>query len=306
MTQDKIIPYLESIVRNEIDKGNGEFTGDEVTYLDLGHFHNRGHTMECLAYLLGERATFIHVGRNRYDIARSHSKISQTPCITDPHNDEIKEELQRNPTKEMIQKKKKGKEPPKTYIHPHVSRCPRSGEGAGPVDLPISNDDVWDEFIPYQRFLWLADELTHRWHNLKLFYETKSSKDLPHGKPKFLEMRWSLSSDFDREISKIKAELGCPVQKKDKIPEVKSPNHHVAHTVGSTKCRQQIELDMQYRKVMQYDDETSDILFGLSNPQHVDSTDCKESPEELKEAIQKIHENLEMVYKEDEWVLPAN
>ena len=97
---------------------------------------------------------------------------------------------------------------------------------------PISDDDVWDEFTPYQRFLWYADEMTHRWHNIKLFYETKSSKELPNGKPKLLEMRWSLSSDFDRETNKVKTELGCPFKKNDKIAVVTSLQHHVNHAPG--------------------------------------------------------------------------
>ena len=47
-----------------------------------GHFHNTGRTLECLAKQLGELSVFVHIRRNRYNIARSftpehHEKLNK-------------------------------------------------------------------------------------------------------------------------------------------------------------------------------------------------------------------------------------
>ena len=51
----------------------------------MGHFHNRGRVIECLAKYFGDEAVFIHIRRNRYDIARSFidRRSIQTPCKVD-------------------------------------------------------------------------------------------------------------------------------------------------------------------------------------------------------------------------------
>ena len=41
------------------------------TYGDLGHFHNRGRTLECLAAAWNERLALVRIYRNRYQIAQS-------------------------------------------------------------------------------------------------------------------------------------------------------------------------------------------------------------------------------------------
>ena len=51
--------------------------------------------------------------------------------------------------------------------HPSVSLCPRSDEGDGPVNLPVPDDATWDRLTSFQRFLWYADKMEHRWHALR-------------------------------------------------------------------------------------------------------------------------------------------
>ena len=151
LTRTRLLPFL-----------NKQFTSDydeHQTFIDLGHVHNRGRVLECLADLLRDDVTFVKIRRNRYDIAHSFASQFNHSCI---HPDSEKP-------------------------HPFVALCPRSSEvesGAGPVNLPVV-DEVWDSFTPLQRFLWYADEVEHRWHTLQQRPYSDESR------PSFFEVTWS-------------------------------------------------------------------------------------------------------------------
>jgi hypothetical protein len=87
-----------------------------------------------------------------------------------------------------------------TKIHPNVATpcCPRSGENVGPVHLPVPSDEIWDALTPFQRFLWYADEMEHRWHSL----EAKASFEKAEC-PSFYETTWNSGVEIVREIRSL-------------------------------------------------------------------------------------------------------
>lgn len=145
------------------------------TLLDLGHFHNRGvAVLQCLADVLGPQGVFIRIRRNRHDVAMSFSSHYYTPCMTSDN------------------------------IHPQVSVCPHSQEKAtaGPVYLDVA-DDIWNAFTPFQRFLWYADEVEERWHQLT------SSKKNRSNSPEFYEITWSDSHELKQGLDALRKSRGC-------------------------------------------------------------------------------------------------
>ena len=130
MTKNILVPHLLAIIdehKHKHEQASRE-TGksiDNTTFIDMGHFHNRGRVIECLADHFREQAAFVRVRRDRYSIANSFAKRNQTPCI-------LANKLLR---------------------HPGGSVCPRSGEDAGLVNLPVPSDLIWDAMTPFQRFL---------------------------------------------------------------------------------------------------------------------------------------------------------
>lgn len=146
--------------------------------------------MECLAKHFGAEAAFVHIRRNRYSIARSFlgkKQSKKTPCIVDS--------LMYGAETPFIRKNKRGQFRNTTKIHPIVATCPRSGENVGPVNLPVPSDEIWDAFTPFQRFLWYADEMEHRWHSLK----AKASFEKAE-RPSFYETTWNSGVEIVREI----------------------------------------------------------------------------------------------------------
>ncbi|KAG7341061.1 hypothetical protein IV203_023012 [Nitzschia inconspicua] len=111
-------------------------------FMDMGHFHNRGHVLECLAYMLQQKLTLIRIRRNRHQIANSFAAKFETPCIRD-HEHIV---LPPPPNNTRGRRKR---------IAPGLAICPRSGEKVGPVYLKVpGGDTVWDDILtPFQRFL---------------------------------------------------------------------------------------------------------------------------------------------------------
>ncbi len=107
----RLMPMLEKLIklkakREKIDQS-------DVTYLDLGHFHNRFRTLECLADRLQDQVTFIKIRRNRYAIAMSFSKDFMTPCKSSKES-------------KVLIDVPEGKQ-----LSPALSICPRSDERIG-------------------------------------------------------------------------------------------------------------------------------------------------------------------------------
>lgn len=234
-------------------------------FVDLGHYHNRGAVLECLADLLQDKAVFVRIRRNRYDIAMSFSSLYYTPCLTY----EIEQD------------------------HPVLSTCPRSTERrqAGPVHLHV-RDYIWDSFTPFQRFLWYADEMEEKWHVLTAKNRGKS--------PRFHEITWSSSEELKQGLFELRQSFGC----NDEQQEIDKHKIHITHKAGIRNCSDMIRQDLEYRRLMRYsrDKERYQRLFG-EFPQHVDSSDCKDSGDELMRAIRQYSDGSEEVLYE--WVLAS-
>jgi len=256
LTRTRLLPFL-----------NQQFTSDEdehQTFIDLGHIHNRGRVMECLADLLRDDVAFVKIRRNRYDIAHSFASHFNHSCI----------------------------HPDSERPHPAVALCPRSSEvesGAGPVNLPVV-DEVWDSFTPLQRFLWYADEVEHRWHTLRQRAYPDASR------PLFFEVTWSDPGELGLGFENLAKDLGCASGR-----GMENAKKHVQHKDGTRNCTSFIQQDLDYRRLMKYNDSTLQIL--LKHPQHVDSTECMETHEELAAAIQLYSDDDDSL---SQWVLPAS
>ncbi|KAL3778945.1 hypothetical protein HJC23_001246 [Cyclotella cryptica] len=377
-----------------------------IAFIDLGHFHNGGRTLECLAKELGERSLFIHIRRNRYSIARSftatlneslpenkysdkmrlnkwkeiyHGKLDTLRkrlrdklqvsdgygVDDDPrhlkrsrdnkkshrrlHQDDyeveetvIKRRLRpsqypngTNPSRprrrgrhgghyrsrgdEMEHNYTSTKQPlPKTpclaqnivngknVSHPDVAICPRSTEGRGPVNLPISSDEVWDSLSPFQQFLWYADEMEHRWNTLqKMFYTNHAiSSDVRqhvpggHGIPTFIEVTWDSEDELHNGVNWVREQLGC-----SPAMYVINSHPHVHHRKDTLNCSQFIWEDLEYRKKMNFSPETTKNLFPHHLPQHVDSAECVENRHELERKIRDYSVIHGFPFNPEQWKL---
>lgn len=298
LTNTKLIPHLMTSIQSQ----TGDVTASRrssTTYIDLGHFHNRGRRLECLAKHFGDRSVFIHVRRNRYNIARSFvgKGALKTPCVVD--NTMYKTE------KEHTRRFKFGKRRirNRTEVSPTVGICPRSRENAGPVDLPVS-DAIWDAFTPFQRFLWYADEMEHRWYSLQNMFNNDSNSDHVivglRGVPSFYEATWNDADELKKSVSDIRNKLSCTTEM-----ELKNKHPHVEHRDRALNCSDQILQDHEYRKLMGYSKEQMDVLFSRHLPQHVDSEECIERRDELEQNIRKYSAMYGLEYDDRQWILPG-
>jgi len=265
LTKNHIIPRIQSLMNNNNNNGNNNNT----TYIDLGHFHNKGRVIECLAEQLGNEAAFVRIRRNRYSIANSFVNSGngmETPCVTDHNN----------------------------MSRPGCGLCPRSKENLESVNLPTESDEVWDSFTPFQRFLWYADEMEHRWYTLLRQFENEEDR-----RPEFYEMTWSHADQFTEGITNLQRSMGCA--------PAETVNHN-SHNKNkeSKQCAELIREDLKYRKRMGYDPETLQILVNEQIPQYVDDKECIETAEEMKNVIREYSQSLGFEYNENEWVLPPN
>lgn len=176
--------------------------------------------------------------------------------------------------------------------HPHVSICPRSTENAGPVDLPISNDSIWDSFSTFQQFLWYADEMEHRWHTLKKIFIDEIAA------PTFIEVSWDNEEELQIGVNQVREQLGCSTAEK-----LVNQHPHVEHKSGTLNCSHFIWEDLQYRKTMKFDSDTEDILFARA-PQNLDGGECIEGISVLRQKITEYAAYHGVEFIEAQWKLP--
>ncbi len=305
LTWNTLVPFiLSSVVQNTstMTSEEGDVTAQvhNTTYIDLGHFHNRGRTIECLAKYFGEQAGFVHIRRNRYSIARSFIGAKRfkkkTPCTMDYH-------MYGEETERTFEKNGRNMTLNTTKIRPTVAICPRSGENAGPVDLPVENDAIWDTFTPFQRFLWYADEVEHRWHTLQqISYDEeireRNVQGRARGRPSFFEVTWNNPEELSAGIQKLRNIFGC-----SPLSKINHEHEHRTHSQNNLNCSEDIRQDLEYRRKMKYDTETLKILVSSRFPQHVDSPECENSPEDLEKAIELYSAGI--AFHDSEWVLPS-
>jgi hypothetical protein len=259
-TDEIVLPLIKA-------RGRGT---KNYTYVDMGHFHNGFRTLECLANRLGKQVTFVRIRRNRYSIANSFATEFDTPCVTSPRSINLS--------------------------MPQVAVCPRSDEGIGAVNLPVE-DDIWDSMTPFQRFLWYADEIEHRWHTMTSKYNKG---------PSYYEINWSDPKDLQIAFDEVVFnKLGCTNSTK-----LINSKEHVAHSKMSWNCSDFILQDMKYRHLMKYDAQTSGVLVSSKRPQYVDMADCMESRLDLERVIKKassLYLNQSESSKRlfEGWVLPV-
>ena len=180
----KLIPLLESnrregflstkklnVTRQNVSLAHPE--GAKSVWIDMGHFQNRLPLgLDCMAEHSGSRAAFVRIRRDRYAIANSFAKKTETPCFHEA-----------------------GKK------HPRRSYCPY-GEDVkrdhGETSLPV-RDEVWEQLGSFQKFLWLADEIELRYQALR--------RDFPD--PLYLELSWSTSGELAKGLHLLRRRLGC-------------------------------------------------------------------------------------------------
>ena len=73
----------------------------------------------------------------------------------------------------------------------------------GPVALPSPSDQIWMSLNPFQKFLWLADDLEMRWHELTQTY--KGVKEAPQ----FYEVTWSNPEELKTSLFQVFEEMPC-------------------------------------------------------------------------------------------------
>jgi len=283
MTKTILVPELLTFIDKKANATGKSI--DNTTFVDMGHWHNRGRVLECLADHFREQAAFVRIRRDRYSIANSFAKEVQTPCM---HGG---------------------------LPHSIVSVCPRLGEDAGPVNLPVPSDQIWDAMTPFQKFLWYADEMEHRWYTLTTTYDIDSTttttttttsiiatsseqESEERGRPAFHEMTWNNADELSQQINELRIGLGC------NQASVQNKKQHVAHKTRALNCSDFIQQDLQYRRMMNYDNATLQILVSSRFPQHLDSGECMETRQELKEAIEKYAASEGLQCDENAWVLP--
>lgn len=242
------------MVRKDLKKFHRRIPKNE-TYIDLGHFYNRGRIWECLADMYGRDVHILHIRRNRHQIAYSFAKHYVTPCISSKQS------------------------------HPYLAICPYESDGAGPANLPVV-EKVWNQLTPFQRFLWYADEVEHRWYTLQRDYK----------QPSYSEITWSTGDELQAGLRKVRESWGCSI-----TADVNYTLHekkHVEHKVGTLNCSGYIRQDLEYRKLMDFDEETSSILY--QHPQRVlDDEECMDSLQDLQKAIDGANS------PSSSWVLPS-
>ena len=182
---------------------------------------------------------------------------------------------------------------------PHVSICPRSTENTGPVDLPLANDTVWDSLTSFQQFLWYADEMEHRWHSLRMIFDSSShaiSSERPQhgpgtsGKPTFIEVTWNNQEELQSGVNWVRKQLGC-----SPVKFLVHTHQHVKHEGGTLNCSEHIREDFEYRKIMNFSAKMNDILFS-NPPQYLDDEECSETKSELERKIREFSSFYEIEF----------
>ena len=251
-TRTTVIPYLDKLRQRH-------------TWVDLGHYHNRGPVLECLAEALGARLALIYLRRNRHHVARSFASRKNSSCL----------ELQ---SLENIPKTKK----PKGVVY-----CPRyENNNHWPVALKVDSDQVWEALSPFQKFLWLTDELEYRW------YKIQQQQD--RLKVQLFELSWTLPSELAQGLHRVRTEMGClPSSSPPLLPHEKQ---HIGNTTLLRNCTDEILQDLEYRKIMHFSTDVTGILYH-SHVQRVGGDTCFETNKELKKLIEKYIDHKDL----DDW-----
>jgi len=241
-TRETLLPFLD-------DKRGGKLH----TWIDLGHFHNRGNVLECIAELLGARVAFVGIRRNRHAIARSFVGSGYTtPCFSKGMDGDA------------------GR-----YNAPEVSYCPMDGEIVknGPVALPV-DDVAWLGLNEYQKFLWMADEIEMRFHKLQKKYAAC----------RYYEITWNDGSELMSAFNQTAQQLGCGgIEEGDMIHR----KAHIEHGDKLQNCSESILMDIRYRNSMQYDAYAQDILYHRHR-QHIPINECSETREEILDLLRSL------------------
>lgn len=296
----KLLPYLHKYTHDNWKRKNNNNTKSDrdtedlsnVLFMDLGHFHARGHVTECLAKILQNKLILVRIRRNRHQVANSFvSKSFVTPCLRDHEQlilPAVVDSNQTNDTKKKNNRKSK-------KLSPGMAICPRSGEHIGPTYLPVPGGDaVWDTVMtPFQRFLWYVDEMEYRWHVMQNHFREQPFLQLSSSSPTFLEVSWSTQQQLHQGTNRIRTSLGCTT-----LPSVPMSHNHTRHQqIAAINCTDYIVQDWDYQRIMQYSMETRQILFLSSHreeqderntdwlPLHLDSDKCAETKEELETFI---------------------
>jgi hypothetical protein len=188
------------------------------------------------------------------------------------------------------------------------------------VDLPVPNDTIWDSMSSFQRFLWYADEMEHRWYTLTAAYKIDGStgavinnarssniRSISNNNnnditsPTFLQATWSNKTELKTELDHVRQSLGC-----EPLDSVANVHRHVDHQERTLNCTSFIQQDFEYRRLMEYKDNTIRRLVSNRYPQHVDSKECVETRQELEEAIKLFSTEAGKPYDESMWVLPKH
>jgi hypothetical protein len=293
LTQKRLLPhlfqYMDATLQNRTnhEKQNLEpqpLDKSNVIFMDMGHFHSRGHVAECMAKILQHKLTLIRIRRNRHQIANSFAVKYVTPCLRDHE--------QINPPEIPLQRQRRRRR----RISPALAICPRSGERIGPVYLKVPGGDaVWDAMTPFQHFLWYVDEMEYRWHAMQQYFDQEFGKgyndniddktpesnvnNLP---PNLLEVTWSTPEDLQDGINHVRTSLGCTP-----IPNVPMTHNHTKSQHEAINCTDYILQDWQYQDIMQYTAETRNILLrpDLLLPLHLDSDKCVETRHQLDQFV---------------------
>lgn len=295
-TRDILLPFLLDNIHKSIQPQlqDIEMYKEEAlsmtTFVDMGHFNNRGKALECLHKELATHTqspngplTWIRIRRNRQSVAYSFAGESITPCLVDHNSTPTNTEIYR----ELIPMKNKA------HPHPVVATCPRSGEGTAAVALKVPNDQIWDSMTTFQQFLWSADEIEARWHAMVKQYN--NSSDSANTVSLFLEMTWSSKEDFQQSSDEIRSQLGC-------IPwNAPNSKKHVSKVQNSVNCTFLVEQDFEYRQMMQFDAETYKMLYENEDwtlPDHMaDSGMCMEDREELDAVAEAMKKEVKLWLK---------
>ena len=135
--------------------------------------------------------------------------------------------------------------------------------------------------------------MEHQWHTLQQMFQG-GEKSL-----RFYEITWNSREELKAGVNYLRQALGCTP-----LPKVNNEKKHVDHTGRTLNCSELVAQDLEYRKLMEYGPETSDILFG--RPQHVDSKECIESRKGLEEIIQAHSLEFGIKFNKSRWALPPH
>jgi hypothetical protein len=194
-----------------------------------------------------DKATFVLLRRNSHDIAISFFKAHSTPSL----NAEPK------------------------MKHPMISCCPHSEEGNGPVSLAVE-DEVWTQLSSFQKFLWMADEMEHRFYKLQQAFSSS---------PNCLEISWSSSKESSTGLANVRASLGCSRQF-----EMQNKKNLVKHKAGRRSCTKQVLEDLAHRQLVNCTLEEQAAVH--THPQRITVEKCMETEDEVPTVIRSALQNM--------------